>query len=73
MWSKGFFIGSFGSGGGICPPGGSNINIDGGNVTVNMTLDLYVNEGGEVFAGSEENNSILIYVSDNEIYTRKVV
>jgi hypothetical protein len=59
-----FFIG-FGQGG--------NIKIDGSQVIVDLPLDLYVDESNNVYAGRKDNNAILIYVNDNEIYTRKVV
>lgn len=59
-----FFIG-FGHGG--------NIKIDGSQVIVDLPLDLYVDESNNVYAGRKDNNAILIYVNDNEIYTRKVV
>lgn len=62
-----FFIGYGGTG------SGSNINIDNGEVVVSLPLDLYVDESNNVYAGREDNNAMLIYVNDNEIYTRKVV
>lgn len=52
---------------------GSNIKIDGGQVIVDLPLDLYVDENNNVYAGRNNNNAILIYVNNNEIYTRKVV
>lgn len=52
---------------------GSNINIDNGEVTVSLPLDLYVDDNNNVYAGRKDNNAMLIYVNDNEIYTRKVV
>ncbi len=62
-----FFIG-FGQGSGHGGTGsGSNINIDNGEVVVSLPLDLYVDESNNVY------NAMLIYVNDNEIYTRKVV
>ncbi len=51
----------------------SNIKIDGGQVIVDLPLDLYVDESNNVYAGRNNNNAILIYVNNNEIYTRKVV
>lgn len=51
----------------------SNIKIDGGQVIVDLPLDLYVDESNNVYAGRNNNNAILIYVDNNEIYTRKVV
>lgn len=72
MWNKGFFIGGInGSGGGSSGCEGL-ISIDGNNVGINIPLDLYINDTGEVFAGSGDNNAMLIYVSENEIYARKV-
>lgn len=64
-----FFIG-FGQG---SARHGGNIKIDGSQVIVDLPLDLYVDESNNVYAGRKDNNAILIYVNDNEIYTRKVV
>lgn len=68
-----FFIG-FGQGSGQGGTGsGSNIKIDNGEVAVSLPLDLYVDENNNVYAGRNDNNAMLIYINDNEIYTRKVV
>ena len=52
---------------------GGNIKIDGSQVIVDLPLDLYVDESNNVYAGRDSNNAMLIYVNNNEIYTRKVV
>lgn len=67
-----FFIG-FGQESGQESGQGSNIKIDGGQIIVDLPLDLYVDESNNVYAGRNNNNAILIYVNNNEIYTRKVV
>ncbi len=52
---------------------GSLVNIDGDDVTVNIPLDLYIDENNNVFVGSENNNAMLIHTLDNNVYVRKVV
>lgn len=70
--SKGFFIGGFGSGGQPSTPQGL-VTVNDGKVTISLPLDLYIDDSGNVFAGSETKNATLIYVNNNEIYARKVV
>lgn len=49
------------------------VDIVGDNVIVDLPLDLYVDDNGNVYTGGYVNNAMLIYTVDNKFYARKVV
>lgn len=51
----------------------SVVDIVGDNVIVDLPLDLYVDDNGNVYTGGYTNNAMLIYTVDNKFYARKVV
>ena len=71
--SKGFFIGGFGNSGGQPSVPQGLVTVSDGQVTINLPLDLYIDNDNNVFAGSGTKNASLIFVNNNEIYARKVV
>lgn len=67
--SDSFFIGGFGD----VHSNQGNVRISGDEVIVDFPLDLYIDENNNVYAGRTDNNAIIVYLNENEIYTRRMI